>query len=632
MDLNWILDMLTSPYMSLFFLFFIGYFCWHNVYDYNDLADCSIALGTNKATIFIPNRQDINENLTIFSNITLRIIQGGTLNIGKYSIRNATYKWTVSPAQAGEYYLELSGGGDPGIIEPPKIWEDGVMMLRGTLGSLVIGEWNWGDNDTLGYDTVYVSIAGDADPDGKAVDYVEAGYKVTVKGNLCAGPYQIIEGYGDIDLTYTMTKEVHPEWWGYGSQTEYYKSLNIPKTIFTEMLQLLSPDTDCHQGYSTDGIFHYCTHTNALYKKNDDAAWTNAAANADPFAGGQPQDHLGDCDYHDGKLYVGACTEGAVYCDDHANEAIYVFDADDLTRLAIHDISAQNFDPAGLVVVPEHGRNGIIYVASHCNRMQILKYDLSDFSYLGVIDLDVPTTAISSVTIPSLQGITYKNGYFYLACEGGNLYVADLDGHVSLIFQETTVATHEGIDYSQDDLRWLIEVGAVQKVHFFRPSKNNEQGIKLNELGVVRGRFSNLVKVMTYLADADQEDIAHDTLTKVELNAKEYDPEGYFDSAVNYRFTAPCPGFYQVNASIRYANVVADKRYDCVVRRNGFTRITGIAHTALVHDLTVGASQRIYLAEGDYVELWAYHTAGVGTVDILKDINNTFMSIFLEST
>ena len=83
MDLNWIFDILTSTifeipsWLSMLCLPIIGYFCWNNVYDYNDLPDCVDALGANDATIFVPNIQDIAANLTVDANIALEVIKGG---------------------------------------------------------------------------------------------------------------------------------------------------------------------------------------------------------------------------------------------------------------------------------------------------------------------------------------------------------------------------------------------------------------------------------------------------------------------------------------------------------------------------------------------------------------------------
>lgn len=80
MEFSWILDILKSP-LFLLFLPIIGYFCHRNVYDFNDLEDAIDSTGTNEAEILIPNQQDITDDLTIPANITLRFIQGGTLNI-----------------------------------------------------------------------------------------------------------------------------------------------------------------------------------------------------------------------------------------------------------------------------------------------------------------------------------------------------------------------------------------------------------------------------------------------------------------------------------------------------------------------------------------------------------------------
>ena len=89
------------------------------------------------------------------------------------SIRNATYKWTVSGSGTGEYYLDLAAGGDPGLTEPAGVYENGSLLTAGTVGSLSASEWDWGDNDTLGFNTIYVRLADDADPDSKAADYVQ---------------------------------------------------------------------------------------------------------------------------------------------------------------------------------------------------------------------------------------------------------------------------------------------------------------------------------------------------------------------------------------------------------------------------------------------------------------------------
>ena len=94
-------------------------------------------------------------------------------SLSNSSITNSTYKWTASGSGTDEYYVELTGGGDPSLSEPASVYEDNSLMTEGTVGSLSTGEWDYGDNDTLGYSTIYVRLADGADPDSKSTDFVE---------------------------------------------------------------------------------------------------------------------------------------------------------------------------------------------------------------------------------------------------------------------------------------------------------------------------------------------------------------------------------------------------------------------------------------------------------------------------
>jgi hypothetical protein len=114
------------------------------------------------------------------------------------SLRNPTYKWTASGSGTNEYYVELSGGGDPSLDAPAGIFADDLPFDKGTIGSLAVSEWAYGDNDTLGYITVYVRLADGADPDSKAVDFVQMNNCM-----MSAGTYAI----NDIDVLSTRGKE-----------------------------------------------------------------------------------------------------------------------------------------------------------------------------------------------------------------------------------------------------------------------------------------------------------------------------------------------------------------------------------------------------------------------------------------
>lgn len=87
----------------------------------------------------------------------------------KDRLRSSSYKWTESNNGTSEYYVELAAGGDPSVLTPDFITMDNDLLVEGTLGSLANHEYAYGDNDTLGYDTVYVCDTS-GDPDTTGVD------------------------------------------------------------------------------------------------------------------------------------------------------------------------------------------------------------------------------------------------------------------------------------------------------------------------------------------------------------------------------------------------------------------------------------------------------------------------------
>ena len=81
-------------------------------------------------------------------------------------LNTAAYQWTASGSGTNEYYLEAAGGGTPGIVEPKSATVDGYVRIesaeadrqRQAAGSLDNLSWGWGDNDALGYSTMYVRV------------------------------------------------------------------------------------------------------------------------------------------------------------------------------------------------------------------------------------------------------------------------------------------------------------------------------------------------------------------------------------------------------------------------------------------------------------------------------------------
>ena len=89
---------------------------------------------------------------------------------GQVNLNGTSYTWVSSLSGTNEYYCEASGGGDPGIPEPDDVTLGNSISFapRGISGSLVAGSWDYGDNDGLGYLTVYVRLSDGADPDTKS--------------------------------------------------------------------------------------------------------------------------------------------------------------------------------------------------------------------------------------------------------------------------------------------------------------------------------------------------------------------------------------------------------------------------------------------------------------------------------
>lgn len=81
-------------------------------------------------------------------------------------------EWTESASGTAEFYISLAEGADPGLDEPGAVYAGDAPLISGTVGSLSAGEWDYGDNDTLGFDTIYVRLEDDADPDSKPAGFV----------------------------------------------------------------------------------------------------------------------------------------------------------------------------------------------------------------------------------------------------------------------------------------------------------------------------------------------------------------------------------------------------------------------------------------------------------------------------
>jgi hypothetical protein len=94
----------------------------------------------------------------------------------KSLVDGVTDLWLASTGDPNAYYY--NGMDLP--IRPLNIQENGADMAYGTLGSLAVGEWAWGDVDSLGYNLPYVRLSDDTDPDTKASGYLKGSEPIQI--------------------------------------------------------------------------------------------------------------------------------------------------------------------------------------------------------------------------------------------------------------------------------------------------------------------------------------------------------------------------------------------------------------------------------------------------------------------
>jgi len=94
----------------------------------------------------------------------------------------STDLWTLSGSGTGEYYYTGSAiTAEPSYVFGGVDTDDSLgrpstsetELVEGTLGSLNADEWAWGDNDSLGSNTLYVRLS-EGDPDAQASGFVKA--------------------------------------------------------------------------------------------------------------------------------------------------------------------------------------------------------------------------------------------------------------------------------------------------------------------------------------------------------------------------------------------------------------------------------------------------------------------------
>lgn len=121
-------------------------------------------------------------------------------------------------------------------------------------------------------------------------------------------------------------------------------------------------------------------------------------------------------------------------------------------------------------------------------------------------------------------------------------------------------------------------------------------------------KFSTALLTNPYKFDAYRNaalNTAAATNTKLAYDAEAFDTGSNYDSATNYRFTAPVAGFYQFNANLMLGATTV--RLNLMFYKNGAEHVRGADIATTV--LGVNISALIQLAATDYVEVWYFADA-----------------------
>ena len=102
-----------------------------------------------------------------------------------------------------------------------------------------------------------------------------------------------------------------------------------------------------------------------------------------------------------------------------------------------------------------------LWVSSYCDGSQLWVYDSDTFELKRTVPL--------RPVLHDIQGLAYRDDTFYVAQNDGILMHVTLEGATKEVFKTDSPGAHEGVDYSQRELRWLIDEGfGEQKVHYLK--------------------------------------------------------------------------------------------------------------------------------------------------------------------
>jgi len=163
------------------------------------------------------------------------------------------------------------------------------------------------------------------------------------------------------------------------------------------------------QGVATDGTYYYVSGSRALYKC--DKSGEVILENKEPFKTFPEEavcNHIGDIDYYNGELYIGAeeFKEGRGF-----NIQIAIYDAETLEykRSIPFDEKSGQIEVCAITVDPIRK---IAWMADWCNGRYLYQYDLTTGTYIGKLHLQ---------PVPQYQqGVYYYDRHLFITADDGD--------------------------------------------------------------------------------------------------------------------------------------------------------------------------------------------------------------------
>jgi hypothetical protein len=106
--------------------------------------------------------------------------------------------------------------------------------------------------------------------------------------------------------------------------------------------------------------------------------------------------------------------------------------------------------------------------------------------------------------------------------------------------------------------------------------------------------------------------LAAATPTKIQFNAKSFDPAAMFDEVTNYRLTVPAgyAGKWLISAALRFLPPAGNSGLYAAIYVNGIGRAYVYNFQTTASAMSVMVTDILNLAAGDYVEIYGYTGAG----------------------